>query len=125
MKDEKGIEPQDKVTKPEPPKPLEVEIPEKIVKILKDLDKKRRNLINTFVTLSFQVVDLQKRQTDTRNQINKTTEDVNGKVEFAFGKLKLKKKVDYRWSYDAKNVKFIGILKPKPKKEEKKPEQGK
>lgn len=115
-------EPKVEVTKSEPPKPLEVEIPEKIAKHLKDLDMKRRNLVNAFVNLSFQVVDLQTQQKDTRDKINNTTEAVNAKIKYAFDKLKLKKKIQYRWSYDAKNLKFIGVLKPKPRP---KPEQGK
>ena len=122
VNNEKGIEPKDVVKKPELSKPLEVEIPEKIAKHLKDLDMKSRSLINNFVSVSFQVVELQSRQQDINAKIKKNHEDTDGKMKYAFDKLKLKKKVEYRWSYDTKNLKFIGVLKPKPRP---KPEQGK
>lgn len=106
---------------PEKPKPVVEKIPEGILKVINDLKKKKNQSINQFVNLSFQVGELQDKQDEARKKVKSTNEQISQKVKYAFDKLRLKKRKNYRWGYNDKDNSFVGTLIPeKPKKEEKK-----
>ena len=102
------------VRKQEPPKPVVEKIPEDIMKHIKDLGGKKNNLLNQFLSISAQTVEMQTQQRTILDKVKSTNESVNAKIKYAYGKLKLNKKTDYRWNYDGKGN-FVGTLKPKPK----------
>jgi len=105
----------------EKPKPVEVKIPDDILKVINDLKAEKGQLINQFLNLSFQVGELKDRQDETRKKVKDNNEQTSQKIKYAFDKLKLKKRKNYRWGFDGKRDIFIGTLIPeKPKKEEKK-----
>lgn len=99
---------------PEKPKPVVEKIPEDIMKHIRDLSAKKGNLLNQFLNVSAQTVELQTQQRTTMDKIKNTNESINAKMKYAYGKLKLNKRTDYRWSYDGQGN-FIGTLMPKPK----------
>ncbi len=118
MAEEKRVE--DLAIKKEQPKPIEVKLPEKIAKLIEELKAKKGQLINQFLNLSFQVGELKDRQDETRKKVKDNNEQIGQKIKYAFDKLRLKKRKNYRWSYNGGDS-FIGTLIPeKPKKEEKK-----
>lgn len=109
-----------KKEQPEKPKPVEVKIPDDIVKKITELKTKKGQLINQFLNLSFQLGELTDRTNETRNKVKSTNEQIGQKVKYAFDKLRLKKRKNYRWGYNGGDS-FVGTLIPeKPKKEEKK-----
>ena len=102
----------------EKPVPVVEKIPEDIVKIITDLKAKKNQLINLFLRLSFQLGELQDKTNETRNKAKDTDKQISQKVDYAFNKLRLKKRNTYKWSYDSNKESFIGALIPeKPKKE--------
>lgn len=105
--------------KKELPKPVIEKIPEGILKIIKELKAKKGQLINQFLNLSFQLSELQDKQKDTKDKVKNTDGQIGQKVKYAFDKLRLKKRKNYRWSYNGGDA-FTGTLIPEPKKEEKK-----
>ena len=118
MVEEKRVE--DLAIKKEVAKPLEVKIPDDIVKIMDELKAKKGQLVNQFLNLSFQLGELTDKQDETRNKVKSTNEQIGQKIKYAFDKLRLKKRKNYRWGYNGKDT-FTGTLIPeKPKKEEKK-----
>lgn len=108
-----------KKEQPEKPKPVVEKIPEGILKVITDLKTKKGQLINQFLNLSFQLGELTDKVNETRNKVKSTNEQIGQKVKYAFDKLKLKKRKNYRWSYNGGDS-FLGNLIPEPKKEEKK-----
>ena len=115
MAENKGIEGLE-IKKPEPPKPVVEKIPEGILKIITDLKVKKGKLINQFLNISFQLAELQDKQKETKDKVKNTNEQIGQKVKYAFDKLRLKKRKNYRWSYNGGDS-FIGNLVPeKPKK---------
>jgi len=116
MAEEKKVE--DLAIKKETVKPLEVSIPDDILKIMDELKVKKDKLVNQFLNISFQVGEMQDKQDEIRNQVKSTDEKIGQKVQYAFNQLKLKKRKNYRWGYNSKERKFVGNLIPeKPKKE--------
>lgn len=102
---------------PEKPKPVEVKIPDDILKIINDLKTNKGKLVNQFLNLSFQIGELEDKVNETRNKVKSTTEQIGQKIKYAFDKLKLKKRKNYRWGFDNKRDIFIGTLIPEqPKK---------
>jgi len=99
---------------PEPPKPIIEQIPEDIMKHIRELGEKKNNLLNQFLNISAQVVDLQTQQKTILDQVKSNSESVGAKIKYAYDKLRLGKKLDYNWKYDGRGN-FIGQLKPKPK----------
>jgi len=100
----------------EKPKPVEVKIPEGILKVITDLKAKKGQLINQFLNISFQLGELADRQNEARSRVKNNNEQIGQKIKYAFDKLKLKKRKNYRWVYNGKDS-FVGNLIPeKPKK---------
>ena len=104
----------------EKPKPFEVKIPDDILKKITDFETKKNQLINMFLNLSFRLGELKDAWNGTRNKIKDTDKHIGEKVDYAFRKLRLKKRKNYKWTYDRKRYTFVGTLIPEPKKEEKK-----
>ena len=104
-----------KKEQPEKPKPVIEKIPDDILKVINDLKNKKNQLINQFLQLSFQVDELVDRKNETRNKVKSTNEQISQKVKYAFDKLRLKKRKNYRWSYNGGDS-FVGNLIPEPPK---------
>jgi len=96
-----------KKTQPEKPKPVIEKIPDGILKVINELKAKKNQLINQFLNLSFQVGELEDRRDETRNKVKSTNEQISQKVKYAFDKLRLKKRKNYRWGYSGGDS-FIG-----------------
>ena len=104
------------INKVEKPKPVEVKIPEGILKVITDLKTKKGQLINQFLNLSFQLAELQDKQKETKDKVKNANEQIGQKIKYAFDKLRLKKRKNYRWGYNGGDS-FIGTLIPEqPKK---------
>jgi len=99
---------------PEKPKPVIEKIPEDTIKLIKDLGAKKNNLLNNFLHVSAQVVNLQSNQKILLEEIEKADRRIKQEIDFAGTKLKLNKRTEYRWQYDGQGN-FVGTLKPKPK----------
>ena len=102
------------------PKPVEVKLPEKILAVINKKQKEKGQYLQQMLSVSFQVVELQKEQVALTDKIKNNNQTTRERVEQAFKKLKLKKRKNYRWSYNGRDT-FVGRLIPEqPKKEEKK-----
>ena len=108
-----------KVEQPAKPKPIEEKIPEKILKLIEGLRIKKGQLVNQFLNVSFQLGEIQEAQNTIRNQVKNTSNSIKQKIQYAYEKLKLKKKKNYRWQYNGKDG-FVGNLIPESKKPEQK-----
>jgi len=85
-------------------------------RIITDLKTKKGQLVNQFLNISFQLAELQDKQKVTKDKVKSTNEQIGQKIKYAFDKLRLKKRKNYRWSYNGGDS-FIGNLVPeKPKK---------
>jgi len=105
--------------KTEEVKPVIEKIPEKLLKVINETIQKKRNLLNQFLQISFQVVNAQRQQTNIADKLSNTEQSIGQKIHYAFKKMKLGKRKEYGWKYNGKDS-FIGHPIPKPKKEEKK-----
>ena len=110
---------EDLTIKPEKSKPVEVKIPEGILKVIADLKTKKGQLVNQYLNLSFQVDELTSKKNEKRNKVKDTSERIGQKIKYAFDKLKLKKRKNYRWGYNGGDS-FVGNLVPEKPKEPKK-----
>ena len=110
---------ENKVEKKEQPKPIEVKIPDDIVKIINELKNKKAQLINQFLNISFQLAEMQDAQKTTKDKVKSTDDQIRQKIQYSFDKLKLKKRTQYRWSYNGSDT-FVGHLVPEPPKTEEK-----
>lgn len=99
-------------TKKEPPKPVVVKIPDDALKLIGELGNKKQGLLNQFLGLSAQLVEMQTNQKTILEEVKKVDRRIHQEVDFAGTKLKLNK--EYKWRYDSQGN-FVGTLKPKPK----------
>lgn len=104
-----------KKEQPEKIKPVVETIPEGILKIIIDLKAKKGQLVNQFLNVSFQLAELQDKQKDVKDKVKSTNQQIGQKIKYAYDKLKLKKRKNYRWSYNGGDS-FTGTLIPEPKK---------
>lgn len=103
--------------KQEPPKPIEVKLPEKTTALIEELKVKKGKLANQYFNLSFQADEVIDKKNETRRIMKETDNRIGKEVKRSFDKLKLKNRKEYRWSYNANKNVFVGILMPeKPKK---------
>ena len=115
MDEQKGVENVEVKKENGKPKQLIKEIPEKLLKSITESKDKKGQLLNQVLNISIQLVKLQNKQKTTVEKLDNVNESMGAKIQNAFNKLRLKKKTDYRWSYNVKGC-FVGTLIPEPKK---------
>lgn len=108
------------------PVPVIEKIPDDIIKLIRDLGEKKNGLLNQFLNISAQVVDiepkltkLKKFQKETMEHVKEVDKSISQKRNYAFNELKLNKRTDYNWRFDGQGN-FVGTLKPKLKEQPKK-----
>lgn len=101
--------------KKEAPKPLEVKIPDDVLKVMTELREQKNKLLQGYLDISYQAEQINRKKGEVYDKLNKNNEMYGQKIQFAFNKLKLKKKKQYRWGFNGKDA-FIGQLVPEPPK---------
>ena len=83
-------------------------IPEKIVEKLGTIKKDIEEINSEFFNLANQLVGIQDRLQTLKRRREEKGENYSSTLNFAAGKLKLKKRTDYNWRFDGKDS-FIGV----------------
>ncbi len=102
--------------KPEEKKNNQVveKIPEKLLNPITEAQKVKSKLTQEFFQISIQLASLQKKSQDVLGKMQSNGESMGNKIKRAFDKMKLGKKKDVRWQYDAGKGAFVGNSRPTP-----------
>lgn len=101
------------------PRVITEKIPDKYVKDIEDLKRKKGGLVQQFLQISVQLVNAKNQQKVLLDKVKGIDQKIGNTVDHAFKKLKLHRRKDRRWSF--KRDSFVGIYNPpKQKSEEKK-----
>lgn len=91
-------------------------IPEDLLKTITDTGEKRNDILNEFVQVSLQRVNLVKREAELLKKMQDNAQSLKNRIENAYKKMKLNDEKAYSWSYNGKG-KFIGrLMSKKPDK---------
>jgi len=98
-------------------------IPEQYLKDMEDLKRKKQGLIQQFLQISVQLINVQQTQKDILDKVKDIDKKIGNIIDYAFKKMKLHKRKDRRWQL--RGTDFVGVYnssKPKsrPKQEENK-----
>ena len=97
----------------------EREIPEDLLKSIKEGEDKRNGIFNEFLNVSLKKAALSKREQELLEKITNNAQSLKNRIENAYKKMKLNRDSEYTWAYDG-NDKFIGVPTPTPKIKNKK-----
>ena len=94
-------------------KNIKVEIPEDIMKKIKEKQDARRKIMNEFVEVSLQRAIAEQKEQELLAKLQSNTDSLNAKIGYAHKKLKLDKDVNYTYQYNSRDNKFTGFPKKK------------
>ena len=100
------------------PRVITEKIPEKFIKKIAEKLALKNKRLHAFVQVSFQIAKGQETQQVILRDLKSVGDSLSDAIKDAYKKLKLAKKVEYKFRFDGKEN-FIGVMNPpKTKKEE-------